>query len=430
MPNTDLDQLRPQEDDLDEVVGRSDVFIVGAGPAGATAAIRLLQRRPDLSVTLLDRQAFPRDKSCGDGLGPGVVRVLNELGIANLLAGQSSPTAVRVVGPDGIIATARGPIIGGKDLRGFVVPRHDFDAILVREAVRLGARFVQGTFKGTDRADMGRLVRYGSEGSSITESTGLLIGADGAYSMVRKALGLKGADDKVRHIAMRAYCRLESPEKPPALQLEFTKTLLPAYGWVFPLTEGRANIGVGLPISIFKKRRLDLDKLLDDFIVALNERGYRVTEVENRRSHHLPHSAGLAQMAHPRAVLIGDAAGTINALSGEGIYYGMRAAVELADSLTPAGEPRLDASDASLRAFERRYRKSLRRHFFSAYAAHRMLQYEAWARLVIGAAAKDPRVMEGAALMLFDDGFIRPGTTFRILTSPLRRSRRQTMAPN
>lgn len=419
--------LRPEEDGLRDVSRRSDVFIVGAGPAGATAAIRLLQRRPHLSVTLLDRQAFPRDKSCGDGLGPGVVRVLNELGIAHLLDGQSSPTAVRVVGPDGIIATARGPIIGGKDLRGFVVPRHDFDAMLVREAVRLGARFVQGTFKGTDLEATDRLVHYRVKGSSITESTRLLMGADGAYSLVRKALGLRGADDKVRHIAMRAYCKLDAPEQPPALQLEFTKALLPAYGWVFPLTEGRANIGVGLPLSIFKNRRLDLDKLLDDFVVALNERGYRVTDVEGRRSHHLPHSAGLVPMTHKRAVLIGDAAGTINALSGEGIYYGMRAGVELADTLTPAGEPRLSDSQESLRSFERRFRRSLRRHFFSAYAAHRMLQYEAWARLVIGAAAKDPRVMEGAALMLFDDGFIRPGTTLRILTSPLRRTRRPTV---
>jgi geranylgeranyl reductase family protein len=400
----------------------SDVVVVGAGPAGATTAIHLLQRQPRLSVTLLDRQEFPRDKSCGDGLGPGVVRVLEQLGIRDLVRGQSSPTAVRVVGPDGIIATAEGPMIGGKDLSGFVVPRHDFDAMLVKAAVDLGANLVRGTFKSTALDGSRRTVTYTADGATVDESTQVLVGADGAYSTVRKALGLPSAGDSVRHIAMRAYCRLQSPEQTPALQLEFTKALLPAYGWVFPLNDGRANIGVGLPIAILKRRKLDLNQLLDDFVVALNERGYRVTDVEGRRSHHLPHSAGMIRMAHQRAALIGDAAGTINALSGEGIYYGMRAGVELAQRLTDSANNKFAHVDANIRAFEKSYRKSLRRHFTSAYVAHRMLQYESWARLVIGAAAADPRVMEGAALMLFDDGFIRPGTTGRILAHPIRKT--------
>lgn len=393
--------------------GCYDAVIVGAGPAGSTAAISILRHDPTARVALVDAKPFPRDKPCGDGLGPGVGRVLEALQLGEVVADAVSPAGVRVVGPDATVASARDPVIDGQQLRGHVLRREVFDARLVDAARAAGAELVTARFKGTSWANGRRRVTLSSQGVSREVDTELLVGADGANSTVRPAIGIPRPTDRTRHIAMRAYCRMPSVDDAAALQLDFDRLLLPGYGWVFPLGGGAANIGVGLPLATTKRRKLNLRALLHTFVDSLRARGEPVSALHGVCAHHLPHSAGLSQMTAGQAVVIGDAAGTINALSGEGIYHGMRAGLELGQALGDRRGP--SDLQPQLGRFEAAYKRALRGHFASSLAAHKLMRFSPCAHAAIHAAAADRRVIESSALMLFDDGSLRPLTALRVL---------------
>lgn len=407
-PLDGMDGVMPQPDR-----DRYDAVVVGAGPAGSTAAISLLRHDPSARVALVDAKPFPRDKACGDGLGPGVGRVLAALQLEHVVADALSPGGVRVVGPDATVASARGQMIDEHQLRGHVLRREVFDARLVEAATAAGAELVTARFKGTSWAHGRRRVTLSSGGTSWELETAVLVGADGANSTVRPAIGIPKPTDRTRHIAMRAYCHLDAADDASALQLDFDASLLPGYGWVFPLGGGAANIGVGLPLATAKHRKLSLRTLLWTFVDSLRARGHAVSGVDRLCAHHLPHSAGLSRMTAPRAVVIGDAAGTINALSGEGIYHGMRAGLELGRALNGRwGSPNLETP---LTQFELAYKRGLRHHFASSLAAHKLMRFGPCAQAAIHAAATDRRVIESSALMLFDDGTLRPATALRVL---------------
>ncbi|HEX4791910.1 MAG TPA: geranylgeranyl reductase family protein [Actinospica sp.] len=399
-----------------------DVAIVGAGPTGSAAAHAAARR--GLSVALIDRSTFPRDKTCGDGIGPGAVRVLRELGLDSVLAGRRRIASITVFGPAGERSENPVPTIRGKSTDVFVVPRMEFDDHLFRAAIAAGAEDLSGTryvgMSAASRDDGARTVELrDAAGARSLLRARLVIGADGAYSAVRKDLvGREQHRQKFLGIAMRAYAEsrdfeAEGADAGPSMLFEFSRELLPSYGWVFPAGGGTINIGVGLPIAQLRERGVDLRRLLADFADRLRGRGVEIGELREQRSHQLPAVIGMPRLAFGRAALIGDAASMINPVSGEGIAYGMTAAMRLIKAL-PDELADGAALDTALGGFEREFRSDHRLHFMSCRLTMALLRHAAPATVVVRAIQNDPRVLSGVFDMLFGDGRLHSATALRM----------------
>lgn len=337
-----------------------DVIVVGAGPAGAAAAICLAKRGRD--VLLLDRQSFPRDKACGDGIPPGSMEVLSELGLEDEIrrAGFYPIHKLLLVTPGGYSLNPKfTPKKPGMDF--FIAPRAQFDYLLQQHAVKCGAEFCQARVTEPILND-GRVigVRASINGESKEILGRMVLGADGATSAIARALSpKKKQEDTARVVAVRAY--IEDLEiLPHTVEFYWYKDILPGYAWIFPLEENRANVGIGMRVDRFREKKQSLESLLADFLnrppikARLKEGG----RLQNIKSWPLNlASAKNTQRVYHGAVLLGDAASLIDPFSGEGIHNALISARIAAEVVHQALE-RGDVSPRALNAYRRNCRKT------------------------------------------------------------------------
>ena len=285
-----------------------DVAVVGGGPAGSAAAIRVLQVRPGARVALVDAAAFPRDKPCGDGIAPHAVEVLQSLGVPDATAGYRPVDRMRLRSPGGIeleIPLARA---------AWTIPRRVFDARLHASACERGALPVRHRVRGLQVRPGQRYVTLDGQIAAR-----VVIGADGAYSAVRRALGIPRNPPHALAVAMRGYASLpEAGQTPPEMLIEMVAQGWPAYGWSFPIGDGTANVGYGELRSALGTAGPGKAHLHGSLSLLLPD---QPAEASSLRAHHLPLSTWRPRQPDGPVLLAGDAASLVNPLTGEGIYY-------------------------------------------------------------------------------------------------------------
>jgi geranylgeranyl reductase family protein len=337
----------------------ADVLIVGAGPAGSAAATFLA--RDGLDVVVVDRATFPRDKICGDGLTPRAVGVLKTLGLETWIRdmGFLPLREYRCVSSRGETITTAVPSLNGRPDCAYVIPRRELDLRLVETARAAGAVVREGTHAlHVERlAGAGAVVTVRNPGEAIARLRArVLLAADGSRSSFSRMTPSSGRSDPSA-IGLRAYMEgVDAVEG--ALHFFLDRQLLPGYGWIFPGgREGApANVGVIVRAAALRHRRQSLRDLFEEF---LSPGSLAWSHLRHARVLSRP-SASPLKMDFPKgrrrdgAVLfVGDAAGLINPLSGEGIGYalesGQAAAQAIARALRSGQLHRLADYEATIR---------------------------------------------------------------------------------
>jgi geranylgeranyl reductase family protein len=327
-----------------KVAGEHDVIVVGAGPAGATAAIDLVQR--GYNVLLIDRNEFPRDKPCGDAVSLGCIEILHRLGLGDKIAaaetrGEFYPLLhMRLVSPAGHILHANFQE-GQLGERSYVAPRVFFDALIQQHAVESGAQFLAADVKEPIVQDgLVTGVRARVNGDVKELRSRVVIGADGVTSAVMRHIRPETNQhiDHHRAVALRAY--IEDLELfPNEVEFYLYKDFLPGYAWIFPTADDQANIGLGMRLDLFRKSKKNLKKMLRDFLdkPAIRERLKHGGVIRDVAIWQLNFgSQNKLQHAFDGALLIGDAAGFINPLTGGGIHNALISAELAAQTIDEA----------------------------------------------------------------------------------------------
>jgi geranylgeranyl reductase family protein len=371
-------------------VEHADVLVVGGGPAGAACAAAARRAAPGSRVLLLDRSDFPRDKVCGDGVAPEALDVLAGLGLdtAALVDGFPEVRRLRLTSPGGTTVERE------MHRPARTVPRAELDGRLLAQVLAGGVQFARHTVR--------RITQHPTHVDVDGRFTaGVLVGADGAESVVRRSLGLPVNPPDRLAVAIRGY----APELPGQAGVQVIATTAlrwPAYAWAFPIGDGRANVGYGELVSGGATRAGLLDglhRLLPDVAPT------------GLRAHRLPLSTGRPRQPDGRVLLAGDALSLINPLTGEGIFYAV-----LSGALAGAAAGHGAAAGRVHRGLLRR---RLGRHLRASGTASQLSRWPAVMDAAVRAAAEDQRVFDDVVRLGLADGLL----TARALAGAARRLR-------
>ena len=382
-----------------------DVVVVGAGPAGSAAALGALSEDRSLRVLLLDRSTFPRDKSCGDGIAPHVLDALCAVGADDVVDGWT---------PIHQLELSHGDVrVEGRMAREVhVVPREVFDARLVERAVAAGAvlRQHRATSVTTDPPLVSGELR-----------AEVVIGADGAHSLVREAL--LGRRRESRALAIRGYAPT-TPALSGRQVIRYGDRRQPSYAWAFDRGDGLANVGYGELLPGEDRGQQPSRQLLLEQLETLVP-GAAATGT-GWRGHHLPLSSWRWDQPDGPVLLAGDAAGLVNPMTGEGIYYAV--ATGLAAGRTAARAVAARRPEGAGAQHRREVRSLLGTHLRHTFVASRLSRSPAVVDAGIRAAGRDRHVFDTLVEIGLGDGRIDP-RLIRALLGSLTRTHRTSKPP-
>lgn len=310
----------------------ADLLVIGAGPAGCAAAITAA--RAGRSVVVIDKAEFPRDKTCGDGLTAGALRRLENLDVPLAALGASVPvTDVMIVGPTGRQVALPLPT-DGQHAR--VMRREDLDLALIQAARAVGATVLEGAAL-TELKSLDSGVEATLDSGQVVCAP-FAVAADGNYSTARRLLSPSAPPVLGEWSAFRQYF---AGVDDPRLWVLFERDLLPGYAWVFPLPDGRANVGFGVLRGPGVNGKA-LAAKWRDLLARPSVRAVLGPNAEPESPHRawpIPSHLDPARLAHGRVLFAGDAAGVVDPMTGEGIAQALETGVLAARAMTHVPHP-------------------------------------------------------------------------------------------
>jgi geranylgeranyl reductase family protein len=379
-----MDNLNPPT-----TVERANVVIVGAGPGGTAAALRLAQLGIR-DLVLVDLHDFPRDKTCGSGLSPRAIATLEKLGVWNRIEPIAYPiTGTRIVSPGGCETW----VSGGERTGAAICLRRDFDYALHRHALEQGVRFIpQFRAKAPiTRPDAAGHTRWAgiraADGREIHAN--FVVVANGAHSTLTTVTGPK----RTIHTIMGWWENVHF--RPHHVEMLWVDLVRPCYGWLFPETESRVNIGITYDDDDkVKNARVLFHEFLDRHF---RERLANAKAIGKFKGHPIVYCYRPRHLTSPGRIVIGEAGRMTHPATGEGIYQAMHTgmlAAESIESITSARSSEPQAFAAYERLATRKFTPS-----FWAGAAFRGLLHTPLFDAAIKLGSR-PRMQQATARML------------------------------
>lgn len=364
---------------------KTDVCILGAGPAGASTALHLSYR--DVPTVLIDKAVFPRDKVCGDALSGKVPLLLKRLD-PQMLARFEQRTemltdvwGIRFIAPNRTALDI--PFKSNYDKTketspGYVAKRIDFDNFLIDEVKRReNIDFYDNTaIEFHEKVDGGFIVS--DKKKEFQVECKLLIIADGAHSkFARHYAGIE--KDNAHHAgALRAYYTgVTGFHEDNFIELQFLDEIIPGYFWIFPLPNGQANVGIGMRTDFISKRRVNLKKVMLDVIENHPDIAprFKNAKLQNKIvGYGLPLGSKKQKLSGDNYMLTGDAGHLIDPLTGEGIgngfYSGWIAAEQAVECLKAN-----NFSAKFMKSYDKRIHRVLGIEMKLSYQIQRLMRY-------------------------------------------------------
>jgi geranylgeranyl reductase family protein len=346
-----------------------DVLVVGGGPAGASCAYWLADAGHD--VLLLEKKRYPREKTCGDGLTPRSVRQLHDMGLADDLTEFHRFDGLRSIAFGRTLELAW-PSHPDYPSFGYVITRKDLDHLVAERAAKAGATVWQEAEATAPVVDNGLVrgatVKVKDNGGAVLQRVRAryVVVADGGNSRFGRAIGTSRERSYPLGMAIRGY--YESPRHDePWIESHLdirdkAGNVLPGYGWIFPVGDGRVNVGIGLLSTFNQWKAVNTSHLMDSFVeYAPASWGLSPeTSCGPPTGGKLPMALSVGPHAGPTWLVAGDAGGSINPFNGEGIAYAYETGRMAADAVSTA----LRTGDGlALQGYEERLRTEYALYF-------------------------------------------------------------------
>jgi menaquinone-9 beta-reductase len=376
----------------------ADVLVIGGGPSGAACAYWLAEAGHE--VVLVERKHYPREKTCGDGLTPRSVRQLEDMGLATELAHHHRFDGLRSIA-FGRTLELRWPEHPDFPSYGYVITRADLDHLVAQRAAKAGAVIREGTEAVTPIVDRGLIrgavVKDKATGSTEALRARYVVVADGANSRFGRALGTSRNRDYPLGMAIRGYFtspRHDEPWIESHLDIrDKDGNVLPGYGWIFPLGDGRVNVGIGLLSTFNQWKSVNTSHLMEAF-VDYAPASWGISPSSScgpPTGGRLPMALSVGPHAGPTYLVVGDAGGSINPFNGEGIAYAYETGRYAAEAVALA----LSTGDGlALQTYEHRIQAEYALYYKVARAFVKIIGHPELMRALVSTGMRSRTLME------------------------------------